>query len=123
MTAMAMAVMMAAAGFGTGRIDGIAYAAEADSEKITFPDVYTEDLVQPIEDDEIVNEKVEALIKTMTTEEKYTFLGGNGTGDKEVNKISDETGVAKITPVFPLSFVIFQNGYLIITGALCLFLQ
>lgn len=84
-TAMAMAVMMAAASFGTGRIDGIAYAAEADSEKITFPDVYTEDLVQPIEDDEVVNEKVEALIKTMTTEEKYSFLGGNGTGDKEGN--------------------------------------
>ena len=32
-----------------------------------------------------MNKKVEALIRTMTTEEKYTFLGGNGTGDKEGN--------------------------------------
>ncbi len=84
-TAMAMAVMMAAASFSTGNGLWLTYAQEQSDEKVVFPDVYTEDLVQPEEDDEVVNAKVEALIKTMTTEEKYTFLGGNGTGDSEGN--------------------------------------
>lgn len=81
-TAMAMAVMMAAASFSTGNGPWLTYAQEQSDEEVVFPDVYTEDLVQPEEDDEVVNAKVEALIKTMTTEEKYTFLGGNGTGSE-----------------------------------------
>lgn len=83
-TAMAMAVLMAASTVGTGNVGSLVYAAEQ-SETVKFPETYTQDLVQPMEDDEAVNEKVEALLKTMTTEEKYTFLGGNGTGDTEGN--------------------------------------
>ena len=60
------------------------YAAEQ-SDEIHFPDVYAKGLVQPIKDQETINKKVNALLKTMTTEEKYTFLGGNGTGDTEGN--------------------------------------
>ena len=84
-TAMAMAVMMAAASFSSGNGLALSYAQEQSGEEVIFPDVYTEDLVQPEEDDEVVSKKVEALLKTMTTEEKYTFLGGNGTGDTEGN--------------------------------------
>ena len=81
-TAMAM---MAAASFSSGNGLALSYAQEQSGEEVIFPDVYTEDLVQPEEDDEVVSKKVEALLKTMTTEEKYTFLGGNGTGDTEGN--------------------------------------
>ena len=84
-TAMAMAVIMAAAAFQTGSAGSIVNAAGVLKENVKFPDVYTLDLIQPEDNDEIVNKKVEALIRTMTTEEKYTFLGGNGTGDKEGN--------------------------------------
>ena len=83
-TAMAMAVMMAAASFNVSGIAMPVYAAEQ-SDEIHFPDVYAKDLVQPIKDQETINKKVNALLKTMTTEEKYTFLGGNGTGDTEGN--------------------------------------
>lgn len=79
-----MAVMMAAASFSADNMGGIVRAAQT-GEEIHFPDVYTRDLVQPEEDDEVVSRKVEALLKSMTTEEKYTFLGGNGTGDTEGN--------------------------------------
>ena len=54
--------------------------ALADEEGITFPDAYTADLVVPVTDAAEVDAKVEALIKTMTTEEKFSFLGGSGTG-------------------------------------------
>ena len=54
-------------------------AAEAE-EGIHFPDVYSIDLVQPVEDDALVEAKVEALIKTMTLEEKVSFIGGSGMG-------------------------------------------
>lgn len=84
-TAMAMAVIMAASLAVPGAGGSTAVYAAEQSAAVKFPDVYTLDLVQPIDDDEIVNEKVEALIRTMTTEEKYTFLGGNGTGDTEGN--------------------------------------
>ena len=83
-TAMAMAVMMAAASFNVSGIAMPVYAAEQ-SDEIHFPDVYAKGLVQPIKDQETINKKVNALLKTMTTEEKYTFLGGNGTGDTEGN--------------------------------------
>ncbi len=55
------------------------------AEEVKFPETYTLDLVKPETDEAVVDEKVEALVKTMTTEEKYTFLGGNGTGDSEGN--------------------------------------
>ena len=83
-TAMAMAVMMAAASFNVSGVISPVYAAEQSTE-IHFPDVYSKDLVQPIKDQAAIDKKVNALLKTMTTEEKYTFLGGNGTGDTEGN--------------------------------------
>ena len=51
-------------------------------ETTTFPDVYTIDLIQPIEDDDLVEKKVDALMKVMTIDEKYTFIGGHGMGDQ-----------------------------------------
>ena len=80
---MAMAVMMAAASFNVSGIAMPVYAAE--QRRDPFPDVYAKDLVQLIKDQETINKKGNALLKTMTTEEKYTFLGGNGTGDTEGN--------------------------------------
>lgn len=59
---------------------GILATGVAEEEGITFPDEYTADLVVPMTDADAVEAKVEALIKTMTTEEKFTFLGGSGTG-------------------------------------------
>ena len=56
-------------------------AAEQES-GVHFPEVYTIDLLQPAEDDNLVEEKVEALLKTMTYEEKYSFLGGTGMGEQ-----------------------------------------
>ena len=64
-TAMAMAVMMAAASFNVSGIAMPVYAAEQ-SDEIHFPDVYAKDLVQPIKDQETINKKVNALLKTMT---------------------------------------------------------
>ena len=54
-TAMAMAVMMAAASFNVSGIAMPVYAAEQ-SDEIHFPDVYAKDLVQPIKDQETINE-------------------------------------------------------------------
>ena len=76
---MAMSVIMAASviGVNTG---SIVFAAEEAQETVTFPAEYTADLVVPETDENVVNEKVEALVKTMTTDEKFSFLGGSGTG-------------------------------------------
>lgn len=54
--------------------------ALAEDAGITFPDAYTADLVVPTLDSDAVEAKVEALIRTMTVEEKFSFLGGSGTG-------------------------------------------
>ncbi len=83
-TAMAMAVMMAASTVGAYDVPETVYAA-SQRETVKFPAVYSLDLVRPITDASVVNAKVEALIRTMTKEEKFTFLGGNGTGDSEGN--------------------------------------
>ncbi len=72
---MAMAVIMAAAAFQTGSAGSIVNAAGIQKENVKFPVAYTSDLVQPEDNEEVVNEKVEALVKTMTTEEKVHFLG------------------------------------------------
>jgi beta-glucosidase-like glycosyl hydrolase len=77
--AVALAIVMAASSMTVLPVQNYVYAAETE-EKITFPDVYTADLVQPESDEDVVNAKVEALLKTMTLEEKYSFLGGSGMG-------------------------------------------
>ena len=56
--------------------------ASQEEEGVHFPEVYTIDLLQPEEDDEVVEAKVEALLKTMTLEEKYSFIGGSGMGEQ-----------------------------------------
>ena len=44
-------------------------------EKTTFPDTYDEKYLV-VESQEVRDEKVEALLNTMTTEEKFSLLGG-----------------------------------------------
>ncbi len=87
-TAMAMAVMMAVSVFqGTG-MEYTAYAVEQDASFVftgKFPDKYDIKYVIPEDDDALIAKKVQALVKEMTEDEKYTFLGGNGTGDTEGN--------------------------------------
>ena len=85
---------MASAAFGTGSAGSIVNAAGIQKENVKFPVAYTSDLVQPEDNEEVVNEKVEALVKTMTTEEKYTFLGGSGTGDE--GNAGDLPGVPRL---------------------------
>lgn len=80
-SAMAMAIAMAASVCTVNPVNvTVSYAAEASEEAVSFPEYYTSDLVQPEHDSEIVNAKVDALLKAMTTEEKYTFIGGTGMG-------------------------------------------
>ena len=95
-TAMAMAVMMAAASFNVSNIGAVVYAAEeaAKSDEVHFPEVYTQDLVVPEKDEAVVEKKVNALLKSMTTEEKFTFLGGSGTGDE--GNAGDLPGVPRL---------------------------
>ncbi|MCD8022784.1 MAG: twin-arginine translocation signal domain-containing protein, partial [Lachnospiraceae bacterium] len=66
----------------SGLIPAMAFAEESASEGTTFVDIYSQDLVQPEADDELINAKVAALVAAMTTEEKYTFLGGSGLGSE-----------------------------------------
>ncbi|MBR2257526.1 MAG: glycoside hydrolase family 3 C-terminal domain-containing protein [Blautia sp.] len=63
----------------TGILPHMTAVASAE-EAVSFPAAYTADLVIPEDDEDVVNEKVEALVKTMTAEEKFSFLGGSGTG-------------------------------------------
>lgn len=95
-TAMAMAVMMAAASFNVSNTGAVVYAAEeaAKSDEVHFPEVYTQDLVVPEKDEAVVEKKVNALLKSMTTEEKFTFLGGSGTGDE--GNAGDLPGVPRL---------------------------
>jgi len=91
-TAMAMAVTMAAMLVGCGSTESTetattvttteAAATEtvAAEEVKVFPATYGYDLILPVSDETLVDEKVNALVKSMTIEEKYTFLGGSGTG-------------------------------------------
>ena len=79
-SAMAMAVAMAASAFSMSPMAPMVAQAEEAQETVSFPQYYTSDLVQPEHDSDIVNAKVEALVKAMTTEEKYTFIGGSGMG-------------------------------------------
>lgn len=80
MRSAALALTIAMAGVSVSGVPVI-YAQEAAAEsEITFPDVYTSDMVIPEKDEEVVEAKVQALLKSMTLEEKYSFLGGSGLG-------------------------------------------
>lgn len=76
----ANAILLAAMMVTMPPAGNIVYAEEG--EGVHFPAFYSADLVIPEEDDEIVEEKVAALVKGMTIEEKFTFLGGNGMGTR-----------------------------------------
>ena len=77
-------------------VSGAALAAEPGTTTTTeFPEYYTQhgtplrgtDYVQEglKMTDEQIDQKIEALLNTMTLDEKYTYLGGNGTGTKYGN--------------------------------------
>lgn len=72
-----MVMAMVVSGPVTG--SGAALAAETSP---VFPQVYTSNYIDAglQETEASIQAKVEALIKTMTQEEKFSFLGGNGTG-------------------------------------------
>lgn len=61
----------------------ISYAAEATEiqTEITFPEYYP-DSALVVDSEEVIEEKIAALLKSMTQEEKFTFLGGSGTGSQ-----------------------------------------
>ncbi len=92
-TAMMMAVMMATSTLSAGGFGDIVYAAEQNT-AVKFPATYSRSLVKPIKNKKELNKKVNALLKSMTTEEKYSFLGGSGTG-KEGNA-GDLPGVPRL---------------------------
>ena len=48
-------------------------------EGITFPEYYPEEALV-IDDEEVMQAKIDALLAAMTQEEKFLFLGGHGTG-------------------------------------------
>lgn len=108
-TAMAMAVMMAASVFGNTAVTDVVYAAETGAADFvftgTFPDKYEIKYVIPEEDDEVVEKKVKALVENMTEDEKYSFLGGNGTGDTEGN-----AGYLKGVPRFGVPKIKMYDG-------------
>ena len=94
-TALALAVVMASSAAGSIDVPKTAYATQTEkAAKTAFPSQYTQNLVQPIEDDAEVNKKVEALIKEMTENEKWSFLGGRGTGQE--GNAGDLLGVARL---------------------------
>lgn len=107
-TAMAMAVMMAASICGNAGNQNVVYATEQSASFVfngTFPDRYEIQYVIPEEDDAEVEKKVQALVANMTEEEKYSFLGGNGTGDTEGN-----AGYLKGVPRFGVPMIKMYDG-------------
>lgn len=75
-------------GCGTSQIaaqGSIAYAAETAADAtvaeagIVFPEYYP-DSALVVDSDEVIEQKISALLKSMTQKEKFSFLGGNGTG-------------------------------------------
>ena len=50
-----------------------------------FPEYYTADLVQPEKNDKVVETKVKALVDNMTTDEKWSFIHGNGMGTTDAD--------------------------------------
>lgn len=108
-TAMAMAVMMAASVCCSSPGNhNVVYAAEQSTSFVfngTFPDKYEIRYVIPEEDDAIVEKKVKALVANMTEDEKYSFLGGNGTGNTEGN-----AGYLKGVPRFGVPMIKMYDG-------------
>lgn len=94
-TAMALAVAMAFSTAGSLGVSDTVWATQTQKEaELTFPSFYTQNLVKPIENNAEVDEKVEALIKEMTEIEKWSFLGGRGTGQE--GNAGDLLGVATL---------------------------
>lgn len=56
-------------------------APKKTADTVTFPNVYPDSAIIKLSGEELEN-TVTALLNTMTVEEKYSFLGGNGTGDE-----------------------------------------
>lgn len=74
---------------GSGNIHNV-YAAETEDaeetsaeeiDKVTFPEYYPDEALV-VDDEDTIEKKITALINAMTQEEKFTFLGGSGTGDQ-----------------------------------------
>lgn len=83
-----MCLLLASVMVGTGAAQTVGtagshtvYAAEEESAKITFPEYYPDEALI-VDDEETMEKKITALINAMTQEEKFTFLGGGGTGDQ-----------------------------------------
>lgn len=107
-TATAMAVIMAASVCGSTGNQNIVYAAEQSASFVfngKFPDKYEIKYVIPEEDDAVIEKKVQALVANMTEDEKYSFLGGNGTGDTEGN-----AGYLKGVPRFGVPMIKMYDG-------------
>lgn len=105
---MAMAVLMAASVCGGSGNQNAVYAAEQNAAFVfngTFPDKYEIRYVIPEDDDAVVEKKVQALVAHMTEDEKYSFLGGNGTGDTEGN-----AGYLKGVPRFGVPMIKMYDG-------------
>ena len=112
-SAMAMAVAMATSvGSVSPMIPMVVQAEEA----VSFPQYYTSDLVQPEHDSEIVNQKVEALVKAMTTEEKYTISLGLSRFITEFGTYWNQMGAASIIVTIPTLLIFMLLGKNLIEG-------
>lgn len=54
-------------------------AEDAAETTITFPEYYPDEALAA-ESKDVISEKIDAVLKALTQEEKFSFLGGNGTG-------------------------------------------
>lgn len=64
--------------------DTIAALAAPQASPVDFPEVYPQEALEKELGDEELSETIDALLNTMTEDEKFSFLGGQGTG-KEGN--------------------------------------
>ncbi|MDO4274753.1 MAG: glycoside hydrolase family 3 N-terminal domain-containing protein [Eubacteriales bacterium] len=49
--------------------------------EVVFPEYYPDDALT-IDSEDIISQKISAVLNALTQEEKFSFLGGNGTGDQ-----------------------------------------
>lgn len=56
-------------------------AGAEETDKVTFPEYYPDEALV-VDDEDTIEKKITALISAMTQEEKFSFLGGSGTGDQ-----------------------------------------
>lgn len=79
---LALTVSMVPGAMGVSAAAAMPVLAQGNDEAVSFPEVYSRDLVIPMTDDAEISKKVDALVKTMTREEKFAFMGSNGTGNE-----------------------------------------